>query len=285
MTRVAFLGLGAMGRPMAGRLVAAGHAVTVWNRTPGRDDELVAAGAVRAATPADAGRDAEAAITMVADPVALERVLFGPDGLGAALRHDATLIDTSTVGPTAIRSAAERLRPVTVLDAPVMGSVPHAEAGTLQILVGGDAAVLERHREVLAALGSVTHVGGPGAGATLKLVNNAASISSLVAVGEVLAFAERAGIDPDAVLDGLALGPLASMIERWRARILGTNQRADFRLALARKDLGLLVDEAATIGIDPTVPRAVARRLEAAEAAGLGDRDLGAVVAHVRDLA
>ena len=136
MTAVAVLGLGAMGRAIAARLLGAGHDVRVWNRTPGRDEELVAAGARRAGTAADAVRDAEVVITMVTDPPALEEVLFGPDGAAPAIPPTATLIDMSTVGPTEIASVAERLAPVPVLDAPVLGSVPSVESGTLVILVG-----------------------------------------------------------------------------------------------------------------------------------------------------
>ena len=114
---------------MAGRLLEAGHSLRVWNRTPGRDEALVAAGASRAATPAEAAQGAAVVITMVADPAALEQVLFGPDGAAETIAPDATLIDMSTVGPTAIRAAAEKLAPVAVLDAPVLGSVPHAQGG------------------------------------------------------------------------------------------------------------------------------------------------------------
>jgi 3-hydroxyisobutyrate dehydrogenase-like beta-hydroxyacid dehydrogenase len=124
VTAVAVLGLGAMGRAIAARLLDAGHDVRVWNRTTGRDEELVAAGARRADTPADAVGGAEVVITMVTDGAALEQVLFGDDGAASAISRNATLIDMSTVGPSAIVSVAERLAPVSVLDAPVLGSVP-----------------------------------------------------------------------------------------------------------------------------------------------------------------
>jgi hypothetical protein len=168
MRRVAFLGLGAMGAPMARRLVDAGHDLRVWNRTPGRAGGPIAAGAHRATTPAEAARDAEIVITMLADPSALEQVLFGAGGVSETIAPGSILIDMSTVGATAIHAAAERLQPVEVLDAPVLGSVPHAEVGTLAILVGGDRAALERCREVLDAraaaaqaytLAALIHVG------------------------------------------------------------------------------------------------------------------------------
>jgi 3-hydroxyisobutyrate dehydrogenase-like beta-hydroxyacid dehydrogenase len=282
MTRVAFLGLGAMGEPMAGRLVAAGHQVRVWNRTPGRDEDLVTAGAVRAATPAEASADAEVAITMLSDPPALEAVLFAPGGAAETLPPTATLVDMSTVGPGPIRVAAERLAPVAVLDAPVLGSVPHAEAGTMTIVVGGDEAVLARAAGLLEVLGTPIHVGPLGAGAAVKLANNAAVMSALIGLGEVLALTDRAGIDADAVLDAMSRGPLGSLIERWRDKITGSVRRVDFRLALARKDLGLAVDDAERAGLRLLVTEAALVRLDAAVAAGRADDDNSAVVEVVR---
>ncbi len=188
----------------------------------------------------------------------------------------------STVGPAPIRDAADRLRPVAVLDAPVLGSVPHAEGGTLTILVGGEAAAVDRNEEVLGVLGRVVRAGPSGSGAALKLAANAASISALVGLGEVLAYTDRAGLDPEVVLDAIATGALGSLIERWRDKITGRNERADFRLALARKDLALVVEEANGIGVDPTVARAVMARFDQAVAAGRADADFGAVVSVVR---
>ena len=152
VTAVAVLGLGAMGRAIATRLLGAGHDVTVWNRTPGRDEELVAAGARRAGTPADAVRDAEVVITMVTDGRALEEVLFGSDGAASAISPEATLIDMSTVGPTSIASVAERLAPVPLLDAPVLGSVPSvAERHARGLRRRGPRGVRPARRSALAA--------------------------------------------------------------------------------------------------------------------------------------
>ena len=282
MTAVAVLGLGAMGRAIAARLLEAGHDLTVWNRTPGRDEELVAAGGRRAGTPAEAVRDAQVVITMVTDPPALEDVLFGPDGAGAAIPETATLIEMSTVGPTEIASVAERLAPVPVLDAPVLGSVPSVQSGTLVIFVGGDREVFDRHADLLSLLGTPMYQGGSGSGALLKLVNNAAGTAALVAVGELLALTDRAAIDPDVALDSLAAGPLASLIERWRPRLWGEDHASYFRLALARKDLALAFDEAERNGIELTVADAAAARCDEAIEAGLGDEDFGAVVPFLR---
>ena len=275
------LGLGAMGRAIAQRLLEAGHDLSVWNRTPGRDEELVTAGATRADTPADAVRDAGVVVTMLTDPPALEQVLFGPEGAASAIPPNATLIEMSTVGPTAIASAAERLS-VPVLDAPVLGSVPSVEAGRLVILVGGDRAVFDRHVELLSVLGTPMYVGPSGSGAWLKLVNNAASTATLVALGELLALTDRAGLEIDAVLQGLGAGPLASLVERWRPRLMGEEQSSYFRLALARKDLALVFDEAEREGADLTVAETSAARCDEAIEAGLGDEDFGAIVPFLR---
>ena len=282
MTAVAVLGLGAMGRAIAARLLGAGHDVRVWNRTPGRDDELVTAGARRSTTPADAVREADVVITMVTDPPALEAVLFGPDGAAPAIPDSATLIDMSTVGPTEISSVVERIAPVVVLDAPVLGSVPSVESGSLVILAGGERAVFDRHTELLSLLGTPIYVGPSGSGAWLKLVNNAAGTAALVAVGELLALTDRAEIDLDVALDSLAAGPLASLIERWRPRLTGEDHASYFRLTLARKDLAITFDEAERKGTELTVAEAAAARCDEAIGAGLGDEDFGAVVPFLR---
>ena len=282
MSTIAVLGLGAMGSAMAARLLNAGHDLTVWNRTPGRDGGLVSAGARRGETPADAVRDTEVVVTMVTDPPALEAVLFGPDGAAAAIPETATLIDMSTVGPTAIASVVERLGPVAVLDAPVLGSVPSVESGKLVILAGGDRAVFDRHTELLSILGTPIYLGPSGSGAWLKLVNNAASTATLVALGELMALTDRAGLEIDSVLQGLEAGPLASLIERWRPRLKGEDQASYFRLALARKDLALVFDEAEREGVDLSVAETAAARCDEAIGAGLGDEDFGAIVPFLR---
>jgi 3-hydroxyisobutyrate dehydrogenase len=280
--RVGLLGLGRMGSPMAGRLLEAGHDLRVWNRSAGRADGLVARGAVRAATPGDAARDTEIVITMLADPPALDEVVFGPLGVAATIGPDAVLVDMSTVGPAAIRSLADRLRPVAVLDAPVLGSVPHAEAGSLTILVGGDAHVLARCRDVLEALGTIQHLGPSGAGASVKLASNAAVMSTMVALGEALALTDRLDVDRTTVLDAIGSGPLASFVARFRDKLLEPPDRVDFRLALARKDLALALEEARATGLDAGLFGTALARCDEALAAGLGDEDNTAVVRSLR---
>jgi len=268
VSTIAVLGLGAMGHAVAAKLQAAGHDLGVRFQT-------------LRSWPADAVRDVEVVVTMLTDPPALETVLFGPDGAASAIPETATLIEMSTVGPTAIASAAERLS-VPVLDAPVLGSVPSVEAGRLVILVGGDRAVFDRHVELLSVLGTPMYVGPSGSGAWLKLVNNAASTATLVALGELLALTDRAGLEIDAVLGGLEAGPLASLVERWRPRLMGEDQSSYFRLALARKDLAIVFDEAEREDTDLTVAETAAARCDEAIEAGLGDDDFGAIVPFLR---
>lgn len=282
MSRIAVLGLGAMGRAIAARLLDAGHDLIVWNRTPGKDDELVASGARRADTPADAARDREVVITMVTDGQALEDVLFGSDGAASAISREAALIEMSTVGPTVTVSVVERLAPIPVLDAPVLGSVPSVKTGRLTILVGGDREVFDLNAGLLGILGTPMYLGASGSGAMLKLVNNAAGTAALVAVGELLTLTDRAGLDQNVVLDSLGAGPLASMIERWRPRLQGKDQSSYFRLALARKDLALAFDEAGRFETRLTVSETAAARCDEAIEAGLGDEDFGTVVGFLR---
>ncbi|MFF3959826.1 NAD(P)-dependent oxidoreductase [Streptomyces sp. NPDC001890] len=230
--RIAFLGLGAMGLPMARRLLDAGHPLTVWNRTPAKAAPLVDAGAALAASPAEAVQDAEVVITMLADPAAAHAVA---DALIPALRPGTTWIDTSTIGPDATRELAARLPAgVPLIDAPVMGSVDRAASGELLILAGGDTAPVA---DVLARLGSVTACGGPGDGAALKLVLINAAVGGVALVAESLALAAALGLPRDLALRTLGAGPLAGAVSRATAAT-----DAHFPVALAAKDVALATE-------------------------------------------
>jgi 3-hydroxyisobutyrate dehydrogenase-like beta-hydroxyacid dehydrogenase len=282
MTKIAFLGLGQMGTPMATRLLAAGHELTVWNRTIKRAEPLRQAGATVAATPAEAGRTAEVAITMVTDPEALERVVFGPDGLAEALGPGRLLLEMSTVGPDEVRSIAERLPDgVDVVDAPVAGSVPQATEGELKVLAGGSDVAFERARPILETFGSVRHVGGPGAGAAMKLVVNSTLGAAITAVGEAVALADALGLDRGTTLDVLSGSQLGPTVSSKRESIQTGAYPPRFKLSLAAKDLRLVADAAASTGRDLPVATAARTWLERALAAGAGDLDYSAVVATI----
>jgi 3-hydroxyisobutyrate dehydrogenase-like beta-hydroxyacid dehydrogenase len=283
VTRIAFLGLGQMGAPMAARVLAAGHDVTVWNRTASKTGPLRTLGASVAETPARAVAGVEVAITMLADPDALEAVLFGPGGAAPELRSGAALIDMSTVGPDEIRRVAERLPHVEVLDAPVRGSVGAAEAGSLRIVVGGAEEAFDRWRPVLAAMGEPTRVGPLGAGAAAKLVNNLAGISSIAILAEALALADRLGLDRVAMLEILSTSPIGSVVETVGDRIERSDHRPHFKAALAAKDLRLAVEAAASHGLDLPVAEAARGRYDDAIRAGLGERDWSVLASFVTD--
>lgn len=258
-----------MGVPMARRILAAGHDLTIWNRTPAKAAPLTGA-AVRA-TPADAVAGRELVITMLTDADAVENVLFGPSGAVPALEPGAVIADMSTIGPDAVHRIRDRLPEGTgYVDAPVSGSVPQAEAGELVILAGAADADLARCATAFEALGTVRHVGPPGTGAALKLVVNSVLVANFAVLGEALALAGRLGVDA-----GLALEALSRTSPQAR-RLLEDAGPPRFTLALAAKDLALALDGSGRAGVLP----AVRTRTEAALAAGLGDHDLTALADH-----
>ncbi|MCA1726234.1 MAG: NAD(P)-dependent oxidoreductase [Actinobacteria bacterium] len=217
MAKLAFLGIGQMGEPMAGRLLGAGHEVTVWNRTRSKTDGLAARGAAVADSPLDAAVGAEAAFTMVADPDALYAVVFGDDGLLAGMGAGSTLVEMSTVGPGPVRAVAARLpEGVSMLDAPVLGSTPAAEEGSLKVIVGGERDTFERWREVLEIFGRTTYIGGPGAGASMKLVANSALGFAMTGLGEALSLAAKdLGLVHEAADEARAALRVATAARTW----------------------------------------------------------------------
>ncbi|MEU9078066.1 NAD(P)-dependent oxidoreductase [Kitasatospora sp. NPDC048538] len=259
MKKIAFLGLGRMGLPMARRLAAAGHPLTVWNRSPGRADGLV-----EAATPAAAVRGADVVVTMLSDPQAVADVAgrFVPE-----LAPGTLWIDMSSIGPDATAGLRAGLPDgVGLVDAPVVGSVGPAATGDLVVFAGGTDADLDVAQPVLELLGRVRRCGGPGSGAALKVVVIGAIVASVTVVGEVLAVAEELGVPHELAQGVLAAGPLAGVV----ARALSTD--ADFPVRLAAKDLALA-------GGGPVL--SAARAVLLADPS-IADRDLSAVVGSLR---
>jgi 3-hydroxyisobutyrate dehydrogenase-like beta-hydroxyacid dehydrogenase len=282
MSKIAFLGLGQMGAPMAARLLEAGHDLTVWNRTRERAAPIAERGALVASTPAGAGADAEIAVTMLATPEALEQVVLGEDGIGHAMSPGQILIDMSTVGPQTVRRVAAALPDgVVLVDAPVRGSVPQAVEGKLDIFVGASDQDFERVRPILESLGKVRHAGGPGSGAAVKLVVNLALGSAIVALGEALALGDVLSVPRDIVLDVLEDSPIGPAVASKRASIGSGRYPPRFKLRLAAKDLRLVTDEAARGGRELWLTRAVLEWLDEAVERGDGDLDYSAVVAAI----
>ena len=277
--RVAFLGLGQMGAPMAARLASSGdHNLTVWNRTPARAEPLVEQGARAAATPAEAADGAEVVITMLTTPEAVEAVVAD-----AALHDGVTLIDMSTIGPAAVAGVRAKLpQGVRMLDAPVLGSVPQATSGELKIFVGGDEADLKRVRPVLERMGTPRHLGPLGSGAAMKLVANACLGFLMTGLGEALVLADGLGLDQQAVLDVLSESPVGVTTRSKRNNIESGTWPPNFKLSLAAKDLGLVLDAATTAGLDVRVLPQAGQWLDAALAAGHGDEDYSVVIDTIR---
>lgn len=275
------VGLGAMGSRMAVRLLETGHDVVVWNRTAERVGPLVDRGARPAATPAEAADRAEAVITMLASPEALEDVTDGPGGIAAAAGQ-ATVIEMSTVGPAAIARLRSALPDgIGLLDAPVQGSLGEAEDGSLRIWVGGEAADVERWMPLLSSLGSPLHVGPLGAGASAKLVTNSTLLGVLGILGEALALAEGLGLDREIALEALKATPLAEQVERRRAALQDAVDPPRFTLSLARKDGELIGAAAGAREVDLRVAPAARSWFEEAESAGLGNRDYSSVLTWI----
>ena len=278
MTTVAFCGLGRMGVPMAARLLGAGHDLRVWNRTAGKAGPLVDAGAVEAASPAEAAAGADVVVTMLADPAAVEEVVSAA-GLGAGT----TLVEMSTIGPDAVRSLAAGLpEGVDMLDAPVLGSIPQATEGTLKIFVGGDAEVFERRRPVLEAMGAPRHLGPLGAGAAMKLVANSTLGALMTALAEALALADGLGVEESDVLDVLSESPIGTTAKGKRQRIESGVYEPNFSLGLAAKDLRLVTEAAEAAGVELRLAPAARAWFERAAEHGFGDLDYSAVIAAVR---
>jgi len=282
MSRLAFLGLGQMGQPMAARLLQAGHHVTVWNRTAEKAAPLAKEGAVVAFTPAEAAAGVDVAITMVATPEALDQVVLGEEGLARALGPGQILIDMSTVGPETVRSIADRLPAgVAMVDAPVRGSVPQATEGRLDVYVGGTDEDFERVRPILESFGTVRHIGGLGSGAAIKLVVNLALGAAIVALGESLALGESFSLSRGILLDVLADTPIGPAVLSKRANIESGRYPPNFKLRHGAKDLRLVTDAADAAGLDLKLARATREWLDQAAQRGAADLDYSAVVAAI----
>jgi 3-hydroxyisobutyrate dehydrogenase-like beta-hydroxyacid dehydrogenase len=284
--KVAFLGLGIMGSRMAANLCRAGFEVHAWNRTRARAEELAAAhGAVVADTPAEAAAATGLVITMVVDSPEVEAVLLGPDGAAEGLADGGLAIDMSTVAPTASRDIADRLqeRGVAFLDAPVTGSKPKAQDGTLTIMVGGEAPDFERAQPLFEAMGKlVLHVGPQGHGSMVKLINNTVAAVNTAAVAEGIALGRRADLDLDKLLEVIGAGSGASaMLDLKAGPIIERNYEPLFKLGHMLKDVRHCIAEAEALGTELPVAAAAAALYAEADDAGHYDDDFAAVAEQV----
>jgi 3-hydroxyisobutyrate dehydrogenase-like beta-hydroxyacid dehydrogenase len=281
--RVSFLGLGIMGSRMAANLARAGFELTVWNRTASRAEAFSAEHkAPVAPTPAAAASASEVVVTMVVDGAQVEQVLLGPEGVAHGAGRGLLCVDCSTIGPTATRSLAERLEPegLALLDAPVTGSAPRAEDGTLTIMAGGSDQDFARALPVLEAMGElVVHAGPLGHGQLVKLVNNAVAATNAATLGQALLLAARGGVNLDALIEVMRAGSGGSAMLDLKAEPMRSHDYTTlFKLDHMLKDVRLCLEEGQTLGA-PFPSAALTREiLTAAAGRGYGEEDFAALI-------
>jgi len=282
MSQIAYLGLGTMGSGMVSNLLKAGHSVTVWNRSPGRADELVAAGATEAASIAEAVAGKEFVMSCLADDAAVRDVVLGAAGVVENVDPRSIVIDMSTISPTLSdeEASAFEARGVPFLDAPVFGSKGEAASGGLWVVVGGSADVLDRARPVLEPVSETIHHMGPqGSGARMKLVGNLIVASQLYALGEALTLALKSGLKIEDVLDVLHVTDFKSPIfDGVGAAVAQADYSPAFALKLMLKDAKLMREWAGRVGAHLTGPEAAIDVLEAGVEQGLAEQNASALI-------
>jgi 3-hydroxyisobutyrate dehydrogenase-like beta-hydroxyacid dehydrogenase len=279
-TRLGFVGLGNMGGNMASRLLGAGYPVYGEERNRGHVQDLVDHGLQWCDTPRDVATRADIVFTSVPDDKVLAQVASGPDGILAGLDTSKIWVDMSTVSPRASRELSERVHAqgATMLDAPVSGSVPQVQAGTLTIMVGGDADAYARVEPILRELGTPTHVGENGQGLVLKLAINISLAVQMLAFSEGLLLAERAGIDPTLARDVMTQSPIGSPMLKARSDLVfELPEKAWFDIDFMQKDIGLALATASELRIALPSATAADRVLKVAMGFGYGERDIAAL--------
>jgi len=271
MAKIGFIGLGIMGRPMAGHILAGGHPLYVHNRSQ-PPQELIEKGATACAGARDVARNAEIIITMVPDTPDVETVLFGEGGVAEGLSPGKVVVDMSSISPIATKAFAKRINALhcDYLDAPVSGGDVGAKAASLTIMVGGPEAAFERVKPIFALMGkNITLVGGNGDGQTTKVANQIIVALTIEAVGEALVFASKAGADPARVREALMGGFANSRIlEVHGERMIKRNFNPGFRIELHQKDLNLALQGARTMGVSLPNTATCQELFNAASAAG-----------------
>lgn len=287
--RIGFIGLGIMGRGMAANILRADFPLTVWNRTPGRADELVAAGAQVATSPADLAARSDIVISCVSDTPDVEAVLFGPQGVIEGARAGMLVIDMSTISPQGAQQFAARLHEhgIGFLDAPVSGGSEGAARGTLSIMVGGPAPLVERAMPVFQAMGkTITHVGDHGAGQTVKLVNQILVVGTMLAISEALVFAQASGVDLEKTLAAVSGGAAGSwMLSNRGPQVIRRDWRPGFTIDLQQKDLRLVLAAADAVGAPMLATSTVFHLYRTLQKAGLGHEGNHALIKAIERLA
>ena len=280
--KVGFIGLGVMGAPMAGHLLAAGHELAVWARRPEATAALAARGAHVSATPAALAARCEVVFSIVTSSADVEALAFGQEGLAAGLAPGAVHVDMSTIAPAVARELAARYaaRGIGWLDAPVSGGEQGARDATLAIMAGGEEAVLDKVRPLLAVLGQrIVHIGSAGAGQVAKACNQMVMVNAIQACAEAMHLARAHGVDLAAVRQALTGGSAASrVLEVIGQRMVARDFTAGIEARLHHKDFGLLHAEAHRLGVPLPVAAQTAQQLNALMAASWGRNDTASLL-------
>jgi 3-hydroxyisobutyrate dehydrogenase-like beta-hydroxyacid dehydrogenase len=289
MKKIGFLGLGLMGSRMAKNLATKGFTVHAWNRTPARVAELQSAGVIAAATPRALAAEVDAFCTCVADPLALEQVALGPDGLLAGAKSGQLFIDFSTVSPTLTQrlEAEFAVRGVDFAEAPVTGSKNGAEKGTLVIMTGCSTATFARCQPIFSAVGEkAIHCGPVGAATQVKLAGNVLIAAMLQGLSEGMLLTAKAGVDVRKLLEVIAASGFRSPYFDFKGKaILERDFTTHFSIDLMHKDLGLFLDSAAQQKVPTPTAASLRETYNLARAASKGELDIGAVITAFETLA
>lgn len=279
---IGFIGLGVMGKPMAGHLVDAGHEVVVFNRSRAKVDELETHGAVGALGPAQVGEKSDVVITMLPDSPDVEHVLFGTEGVVSTLRPGSLVIDCSTISPTAAIELAARLaeKGIAFVDAPVSGGEAGAIAGALAVMMGGEEEAVRRALDVLDAVAAtLVHVGPVGAGQLVKAANQMLVAGNIALVGEAVTLLQRSDVNVDAALTVLGGGLAASKVLETKApKMLTRDFEPGFRVDLHHKDLKIALAAAEQAQIAVPLTGVITQLVQALRSAGDGGLDHSALI-------
>jgi 2-hydroxy-3-oxopropionate reductase len=289
MKSIGYIGLGLMGKSIARNILKAGFPLVVHNRSQGAVRELVAEGATAAASPAEVARQVDIVFTNLPDSPDVEKVALGPGGILEGAHPGLILVDNSTIKPATARLIAEKLAEAGVrsLDAPVSGGDIGARNGTLTIMVGGPADALEEVMPVFQAMGkSITHIGGSGTGQIAKAANQIMVAAQMVAMGELLIFAQKAGADPQKVVQAIKGGAAQCWaLDVKPPRLFAGNRQPGFKSYMQAKDMSIVMETARQYGVPLPATAVTTQLFNAMQALGMSELDNSAVVGVIERLA
>lgn len=285
--KAAFIGLGTMGESMARNIMKAGHELTVYNRTKAKADPLVGEGATWAGSPREAAQGAEIVVICVSDTPDVEAVVYGENGILEGVSKGTVVVDCSTISPVGATKVGESFaeKGIGFLDAPISGGSEGARLGTLAIMIGGEAADVEKAMPILEAMGkTITHVGPSGSGQLTKAINQIVIAGNYLAVAEGMALGLKAGLDMDKVVAAIKGGAAASwVLDNRSGNMIKNEYPLGFRLSLHRKDLGYVLETSRKLGLFLPMASLVASIEDGLISRGFGDDDNSAIARTIRE--